>query len=938
MRNTRLGKVFLARVLTGTAIATGTSLALAAPAFAQGGEVSLNVKAGPLSTALNDFASQTGYQLLYPSDLVAGKTSGGASGAQSVSDGLRRVLAGTGLGFTLLDGKTIQISAPNTGDGEVVTGAVNVEGVQGSPWFGGAGQAAGVNGVNGSRDITATEGTGSFTSGALTIGSKVPQALKDLPQTISVLTDERLKQQNVTDFTTAMRQLPGVTLVQGATGLENTFYSRGYAVTSIQVDGGAPLSTLHGFYPQIDMAQYDHVEMLRGATGTFSGYGTPSGSVNLVRKKPLDHSQFSIEAQAGSWQNYRIVADATSPLALDGKLRGRLVMTYQDNHYFYDTAKNNKTLIYGVTELDATPTTLVTAGISYTRQNAVPWYGGMPRYQNGDDLELPRNTSFVFPWNRWDFDTTELFGGIRQKIGSEWTANLDVTRNRQTSFQELGTSNGTVNPLSGAGPTLSGVYNNYSSTQLSTEATLTGAFTVFGQHQEVTFGVNRVDTDGGGQILYRPLITGTLTQPYVPYPGGPAYYSGSPNGSAPAINVFDFDPNNPLYTEPRAPLASGRRLSSGTVQSVAYMNLRLTAFDRLHLTTGLRWSRYAYKQSTVSLCYSIPTSGTPSDFNCVGRQIGDEYSPNQSNFNDTDISWPPSGSLSYDITNQLTGYVGYTDIYESQPDTLDGDLNPVHPVTGSNIEAGLKWAARGGRLNISIAAYRIREKGFAQFDQSRVVVDEITGETFVLANKGNRILGGTVDANHACCFYSDPNQTNKSDGIDFDATGEIRPGWQFSASYSYNRNKYDGSTTGANEGLPLVTIAPRHIYKLWTSFDFEAAGAAGWLSGLTLSGGLNGQSAGYRSGTTCINLNPPNSMGISTCKSSGKPDTVPFQYWVYAYAIVSGRIDYRFSDKWSLAVNLDNILDKTYYTNDGISGGNWYGAPRSFTATLRAKW
>ncbi len=80
--------------------------------------------------------------------------------------------------------------------------------------------------------------------------------------------------------------------MQGDTNLEHTFYSRGFAINSIQIDGGAPLTTgiLGGqsFYPQIDISQYDHVELLRGAAGLFNGYGDPSGTVNLVRKKPLD--------------------------------------------------------------------------------------------------------------------------------------------------------------------------------------------------------------------------------------------------------------------------------------------------------------------------------------------------------------------------------------------------------------------------------------------------------------------------------------------------------------------------------------------------------------------------------------------------------------------------------------------------------------------------
>jgi outer membrane receptor for ferric coprogen and ferric-rhodotorulic acid len=66
---------------------------------------------------------------------------------------------------------------------------------------------------------------------------------------------------------------------------------------------------------------------------------------------------------------------------------------------------------------------------------------------------------------------------------------------------------------------------------------------------------------------------------------------------------------------------------------------------------------------------------------------------------------------------------------------------------------------------------------------------------------------------------------------------------------------------------------------------------------------------------------------------------VPFAFTVPAYAVVSARIDYRLSRRWSLALNLENIFDKTYYSAVGsVSSGNWYGTPRSYTVTLQGKW
>ena len=932
--------------MAGMAIATGVTAGLPAPAHAQSSDVTLNVEAGPLAGALNNFASETGYQLLYPSDLTSGKTSPGARGAMSVSEGLSRILSGTGLSFQLLNGKTIQLVADVAADGERVTGAVKVEGGQSSPYFGGAGKMAGVNGVNGSRDITATEGTKSFTSGALTIGSKVAQSIKDVPQSLSVLTAERFEQQNITDFTTAMRQLAGVTLVQGTDSLEQTFYSRGFAINSIQLDGGAPIQTntanydRAGFVPQLDLSVYDHIELLRGAAGTFNGYGDPGGTVNLVRKKPLDHQQFVVEAQAGSADLRRIVLDAASPLALDGRLRGRLITTFQENKYFYRIAKDNKKILYGIAEFDATPTTLVTGGINYSRQNSTPWDNGLPRYANGDDLGLPRSTCLCFPWNHWDFRTTELFGSIEQKVGDDWTAKLNVTRVRQNSKKKVGDSSGAVYVGGdGSGPVTDGTREDYISRQLSAEFTVNGAFKIFGQRQEVSMGVSRARTDSGGQLGYDPIMQSVDT-PYIPYPGGPEYSYSSPLGPAPAINVFTFDPYDRLYSEPADMPPKYRYTQNLQQQTGAFINVRLTAFNRLHLTSGIRWTWYETKTAFESLCTS-PTSPF-----CFGGKVGDVVSANSQNgvYKDKDVSWPPSVSVSYDLTDRLTGYVGYTSIYENQGNYVGFSGKPIPPVSGENIEAGAKWQARDGRLNVSVSAYRIRKKGFplqaGEIDYNVTDDEAARGISYyVVGPDGQRIANGQTDPNHQCCYVPDPANSQSSEGFDLEAAGEVRRGWQVAANYTYNKNENRGINTGPAKGISFITLQPKHLYKLWTSFDFGAAGEKGWLSGFTLSAGVNGQSSGYQQGAVCQNFGPPDALGFRPCKSYSPPDFIPYAFTVPSYAVFSGRVDYSFSKAISLAVNLENILDKRYYRASGSStGGNWYGSPRAVTVTLRGTW
>lgn len=892
----------------------------------------LDIPAQPLEAALVKFADATGIQLIYSAEVARGLTSASVIGELTAAEGIARLLAGTGLSYRITGSGAITIERTAGANGERVLGAVRVEGAQGSPYFGGAGQAAGVNGVNGSRDITATEGTGSYTSGALTIGSKSPQAMKDVPQSVSVITAQRLEEQNITDFTSAMNQAPGITLVQGETSLQTAFYSRGFPISTIQIDGGAPLTTKFAnnndgtaYYPQIDLSQYDHVEVLRGAAGLFNGYGDPSGTVNLVRKKPLNQRQVILEAQAGSWNNYRLVMDASAPLGLDGKLRGRLVTTYQANDYFYEVAKDNKAIIYGIAEYDLTPSTLVTVGASFTHQESSPWSGGLPRYQNGDDLKLSRDTCFCFPWNSWNFETLELFTAFDKDFGSGWNAKINLTYNDQKSDSKLGYSSGTVNPIDQSGLRFAGSMTEYASKQLVADFTLSGTFEMFGQRQEIVLGANRRNTDNGGLRFFQELVSGSATSssPYLPYPGGPA--------GVPAIAPFAFNPLDPLYTEPRDTLPYYRYDDYSETQSGLYANLRLALFDRMHLITGIRYSRYHYSREYGPLCVDISALG------CEGKMIGDPEGSMRSGarYTDVEVTWPPPVSIVYDINDRLSAYAGYTDIYVSQANLVDRDLKSLAPITGSNIETGLKWESFDGKLNASIAAYVVKKENFAASDMSAYVEEDFL--YYFVDNKGNRYPFGVVsgDGLNACCYVNDARYYQHSRGVDVEISGELSPGWQIAANYTWNKNEYRGDnldSIGVSAGRPLETRQPRHLLKLWTSYSFRSEG---WIGRLQVSGGVNAQSKAYRAGSACTKFSDPDpTTNVIRCLENAE-----FDYVQDPYAVWSARIDYRLTDRWLVALNVQNLTDTRYYQTMGSStSGNWYGAPRSFTLSLRGKW
>ena len=117
---------------------------------------------------------------------------------------------------------------------------MDVEGEQSSGFAALGGFGAGA-GSNGSSDPTATEGTGSFTTNGASVASKTDQSLKDTTQSVSVLTQERIEQQNLTDLTTAVSNLTGVTVAQ-TSGIQSRYISRGFTIGTYQLDGGAPQS------------------------------------------------------------------------------------------------------------------------------------------------------------------------------------------------------------------------------------------------------------------------------------------------------------------------------------------------------------------------------------------------------------------------------------------------------------------------------------------------------------------------------------------------------------------------------------------------------------------------------------------------------------------------------------------------------------------------
>src|SRR5690606_6989124 len=131
------------------------------------------------------------------------------------------------------------------------------------------------------------------------------------PQSAATLDREFLDTFVLDDVNSALRFVNGVN-VEAVETERTSFVSRGFDMKSMQVDGvGIPFTwQLNG---SLDTAIYDKVEVIRDANGLLTGTGTPSGTINYIRKRPTNDFAASTELTLNSYSGKRIEADVTTP-------------------------------------------------------------------------------------------------------------------------------------------------------------------------------------------------------------------------------------------------------------------------------------------------------------------------------------------------------------------------------------------------------------------------------------------------------------------------------------------------------------------------------------------------------------------------------------------------------------------------------------------------
>ena len=653
---TRLHPFALAALLLAGAGLHTQVLAQAAPAVA-----SYSIPAGPLAGALNRYAQQAGVSIVIDASKVQGLTSAGLQGSYAIEDGFAVLLRGSGYAIGKTPTGYVLMAAPASAPTAAAGAASAAERTMPSITI--VGQA---------EQGATTEGSGSYTARKISLG-KGEQAMKDIPQSVSVLTRQRLDDQGITDLREAVNNVTGVVGVHGV-GPGVVITARGFQIDQWQYDG-VPIDRntyALGNWGQENMVIYDRLEVLRGASGMLVGTGSPGGSVSLVRKRPSAARSVSMTARAGSWDHVGAQLDVSSPLNADASLRGRVIVDEDDTHSFVDQVWSKNRTLYAALDYDLGPATTLGLAISNVNDHGRPTFIGLPRYADGSALNLPRSTFTGADWNRSEARQTNVYLDLEHHFNSQWSLKasaVNMKENTSSVHQRVALP---IKP-DGSGASYGDFGMDFDNRKRGIDTYVRGKFDGLGMAQEVLVGASYV-TLASDDVYAR------------------AWESGA--------DVFNIRHNRP-WQDLDTIAARPKGVTSDSTYEIRQKGLygswngQLTG--KLKAVLGGRFSWYDF-------VYATPK--------------GPEEQLNAS------AQFTPSAALIYAFDPQWSAYASYADIFTPQS-IRDAQDKVLKPITGSNYEAGIKGELMDGKLNTSLAVFRYDHKNRAvtDYDAGMVCAD-----------------------------------------------------------------------------------------------------------------------------------------------------------------------------------------------------------------------
>lgn len=492
------------------------------------------------------------------------------------------------------------------------------------------------------------------------VGTRTNTPLRDIPQSIQVVPQEVLRDQNVTNFNEAVRNVPGVIPTTSPANETSLFIIRGFSNfdssnSNILRNGLRQSGTLESqTTPDIE-----RIEVLLGPASVLYGGANPGGTINIVTKQPLRDPFYAIDATIGNYDFYRGTIDLSGPLNDSRTVLYRLNAGYLNRGDFVDFVRQERFTIAPVVSFTLGEGTRLIVEGEYTDTELVN-----PQGLPAEGTVLP-NPNGRIPRNRFTGDPDSVVRFQQPRVGYRLEHQFSDNWSLQNAFQWRQVTVVTPDRAQLLNSDLEADGRTFNRVFLTADNSL--------ESYDLNFNLNGKFTTGS--IRHQLTVGVDLSR----------YNSSFDQSLAPAEPIDLF---NPVYGRPATGAFNRVVNNLSTTDTLGiYIQNQVTLAENLKLLLGGRFD--LFERTTQNFLADTRTN-----------QSGDAFSPRV--------------GIVYQPIEPISLYASYSRSFAPVNGTaFDGSV--FQPERGIQYEVGVK-ADLNDRLSTTLAFYELTRSGVLTSD------------------------------------------------------------------------------------------------------------------------------------------------------------------------------------------------------------------------------
>jgi iron complex outermembrane receptor protein len=660
--------------------------------------------------------------------------------------------------------------------------------------------------------------------------SKMPLKNLENPQVYSSISSDLLRQQAITNFDDALKNVPGIHKLWESTGRAYgdgaSYYAlRGFESQATMVNGLPGLTS-----GTLDPANIERIEVIKGPSGTLFGSSLISygGLINTVTKRPFAGFGGEVSYTAGSFGLNRLTADINAPLK-DDQVILRVNTSYQTENSFQDAGFRNSFFIGPTIAFKASERLsflVITEFMLEEKTNPAMLFLGRNtplQFANLDELNYDPKLSLTSNDLSVKNPRYNLQGQMNYKISDHWTSQTVISRGLAKAEGYYSYLYDNENGLGEFSLWISDQQGHLLTSDI--QQNFIGDFELGNMRNRIVVGLD---------YFSRNLIDNSSGYAWV--------HNVNPQGGINYVDPYTGEELGPNY-------------------------LSRSSIDNLLASTGM--SNSNTKDAAYSAYLSDVINITPQVLAMASLRVDHfdtegDITTDEDDYNQTALS-PKFGLIYQPIQDKLSVFANYMNGFKNVAPTQVADedgTNPriktFQPEHADQVEFGVKSNLFSDKLMATISYYDIK------------LENVVTGDP---NNINNSLQGGKVE----------------SKGFEIDLSATPVDGLHLIAGFSHNDSKVldgDEANVWLETGRRPIYAGPSDLVNVWATYTFKTGALRGF--GLGLGGNYASE----------LNILDSQVTGIFTL-----PD----------YTILNSTLFYN-SSAFRVAVNVNNISDKQYYT------------------------